>query len=440
MHSKRASAIMALALPIVIAQLGSILQGWADTIMVGQYGTPELSAAGFVNNVFNLIIYFLLGISYASTPVVGDYFSKGEYDNVIQARRSSILVNFLGSVFVICMLLLLFFNLEKLGQPQHLMPLIKPYFIVLLCSLPFLAVFNALKQCFDATGDTKTPMWVMLGGNVLNVLLNYLLIFGKLGCPELGLVGAGVATLISRICMMVILLLYRKKDSYLIKYKGDWTFRDAFRLTRLGIPISIQLCLEAGSFNVCALFMGWIGASALAAHHVMCTVSTFGFMIYYGIGAAAAIRIAYYRGQGEWDEVKATARTALFMSFVAAVIVAVPICLFSSQIASIFTTSDEVAILFISLLPAFVCYQVGDCMQTIYANCLRAIEDVKYLMLFAFIAYAMVSVPLAYVFAFPLEGSAVGIWWSFPFGLTTAGVLYLIRYNMTIKHHSTFCS
>lgn len=433
MHSKRASAIMALALPIVIAQLGSILQGWADTIMVGQYGTPELSAAGFVNNVFNLIIYFLLGISYASTPVVGDYFSKGEYDNVIQARRSSILVNFLGSVFVICMLLLLFFNLEKLGQPQHLMPLIKPYFIVLLCSLPFLAVFNALKQCFDATGDTKTPMWVMLGGNILNVLLNYLLIFGKLGCPELGLVGAGVATLISRICMMVILLLYRKKDSYLIKYKGDWTFRDAFRLTRLGIPISIQLCLEAGSFNVCALFMGWIGASALAAHQVMCTVSTFGFMIYYGIGAAAAIRIAYYRGQGEWDEVKATARTALFMSFAAAVIVAVPICLFSSQIASIFTTSDEVAILFISLLPAFVCYQVGDCMQTIYANCLRAIEDVKYLIVFAFISYAMISVPLAYIFAFPMGGKAVGVWWSFPFGLTTAGLLYAVRYYKSVN-------
>lgn len=432
-HSSRAIAIASLAGPIVVAQLGSILQGWADTIMVGQYGTPELSSAGFVNNVFNLIIYFLLGISYASTPVVGDYFSKGDYDSVIQARRSSILVNFLGSMFVVGLLLLLYVNIERLGQPQDLMPLIKPYFIVLLCSLPFLAVFNALKQCFDATGDTKTPMWVMLGGNVLNVLLNYLLIFGKLGCPELGLVGAGVATLLSRLAMMLALLFYRKRNSVLARYKGDWSFRDATRLTRLGIPISVQLCLEAGSFNVCALFMGWIGASALAAHQVMCTVSTFGFMIYYGIGAAAAIRISYYRGQGEWDEVKATARTALLMSFVSAVVVVVPICLFSPQIARAFTTSSEVAALFISLLPAFVCYQVGDCMQTIYANCLRAIEDVKYLMLFALIAYAMISVPLAYFFAFKMGGGAVGVWWSFPFGLTTAGVLYSVRFLKSVN-------
>jgi len=433
MPSSRVGAIATLALPIVIAQLGSILQGWADTIMVGQYGTPELSASGFVNNVFNFIIYFLLGISYASTPVVGDYYSRGDYDNVLQARRSSILVSFLGSVFIVGLLLILYYNIERLGQPQELMPLIKPYFVVLLCSMPFLAVFNALKQCFDAVGDTKTPMWVMLGGNVLNVILNYLLIFGKFGCPELGLLGAGVATFTARVCMMLFLLFYRGRNSIIAKYRGDWSFRDAVRLTRIGMPISVQMCLEAASFNFCALFMGWIGASALAAHQVMCTVGTFGFMIYYGIGAAAAIRIAHYRGVGNWNEAKATARTALFMSFVSAVMVIVPICLLRTEIACIFTTSSEVTSLFIAMLPAFVCYQMGDCMQSIYANCLRAIEDVKYLMLFAFIAYAVVSIPLAYLFAFVLDGGAVGVWWSFPFGLTTAGVLYLVRYNKTVN-------
>ncbi len=431
----RSKAILTLALPIVIAQLGSILQGWADTIMVGWYGTPELSASGFVNNVFNLTIYFLLGISYASTPVVGDYFSKGDYDSVVQARRSSVLVNLLASLLVVGALYILYNNVERLGQPQELMPLIKPYFIVLLASLPFLAVFNALKQCFDATGDTKTPMYVMLGGNVLNVMLNYLFIFGRLGCPELGLVGAGVATLLSRLAMMLALMFFRRRNSFLSNSKGNWSFRDAGRLTRLGIPISVQLCLEAGSFNVCALFMGWIGATALAAHQVMCTVSTFGFMIYYGIGAAAAIRIAYYRGQDEWDEVQATARTALWMSFTSSAIVVIPICIFGRQLAGLFTTSDEVAVLFLSLIPAFACYQVGDCMQTIYANCLRAIEDVKYLIVFAIIAYALISVPLAYTFAFILDGGAAGVWWSFPFGLTTAGLLYILRYRLTTSRH-----
>ena len=426
----RILAIAQLAYPIVIAQLGSILQGWADTIMVGQYGTAELSAAGFVNNVFNLIIYFLLGISYATTPVVGGYFSRGEYDSVTQARRSSVLVNFLVSLFTMALLWILYLNVERLGQPTELMPLIKPYFIVLLCSLPFLAVFNALKQCFDATGDTKTPMWVMLGGNIVNIILNYLLIFGALELPELGLVGAGVATLLARVGMMAAILLYQVKKGKMKNEKGKKkSFRDAPRLLRLGIPISLQMCLEAGSFNVCALFMGWIGSIALAAHQVMCTVSTIGFMVYYGIGAAAAIRIAYFRGQEEWDEVRKTATTALFMSFASAIVIVTLICVFCHPLATMFTTSDEVATLFIAMLPAFVCYQAGDCMQTIYANSLRAIEDVKYLLISAIIAYAIISVPLAYIFAFPCQWGATGVWWSFPFGLTTAGLIFLWRFN-----------
>lgn len=436
-QSSRVWGIGRLAFPIVIAQLGSILQGWADTIMVGQYGTPELAAAGFVNNVYNLILYFLLGISYASTPVVGEYFGRGEFEKVVSAKRSSILVNLLASIFAVSLLLILYVNVERLGQPEDLMPLIKPYFIILLLSLPFLAVFNALKQYYDATGDTKTPMWVMLSANVLNVILNYALIFGNIGCPRLGLIGAGYATLISRVVMMTVLLLYRKKNSTLERSKGDWSFRDAMRLTRLGIPISVQLCLEAGSFNVCALFMGWIGASALAAHQVMCTVSTVGFMIYYGIGAAAAIRIAFYRGNEEWEEVKATGRTALMMSLTVAVCISILVCMLSGGIAKIFTTSDEVAAIFFTLLLPFVCYQFGDCMQTIYANCLRAIEDVKYLMAFALLAYVVVSVPLAYMFAFICNGGAQGVWWSFPFGLTTAGILYYVRYNYSTSNPHT---
>ena len=436
----RVAAIGGLALPIVIAQLGSILQGWADTIMVGQYGTPELSAAGFVNNVFNLIIYFLLGISYASTPVVGGAFSRGDYVDTLNAKRSSIFVNFMASMFVVACLSLLYVNIENLGQPEELMPLIKPYFLILLSSLPFLAVFNAYKQFYDAIGNTKISMWVMLVGNVLNIILNYILIYGRCGAPELGLNGAGIATLLSRIFMLLSLILYRPKKSPLSKASATHPLGGlgghSLHLTRLGIPISIQMCLEAGSFNVCALFMGWIGATALAAHQVMCSVSTIGFMIYYGIGAAAAIRIAYFRGQGEWDEVKATARTALWMSLVSAVAVCVLVCGCCHLISRAFTTSAEVAALFISFLPAFVAYQIGDCMQSIYANCLRAIEDVKYLMLFAFIAYCVVSVPFAYIFAFPLGMGANGVWWSFPFGLTTAGVLYLVRFHRSLAR---FC-
>ncbi|MDE6720534.1 MAG: MATE family efflux transporter [Bacteroidaceae bacterium] len=431
-------AILRLAIPIVIAQLGSILQGWADTIMVGQYGTPELSAAGFVNNVFNLCIYFLLGISYATTPIVGSLFSQRKYGKVWQTLRESNVVNLLASLVVMLCLYILYLNIDALGQPQELLPLIQPYFIVLLLSLPFLALFNSMKQFSDALGNTKTPMWVMIGGNVVNIILNYRLIF----LLDMGLLGAGIATLISRALMAIaIWMLIGKRTANTpqstIPISIAPSRQGMLSLFRLGLPISVQLCLEASSFNVSALFMGWLGATALAAHQVMGTVCTLAFMVVYGIGAAAAIRIAHYRGVGEWNEVRHTAQAAFILSCIIDAILVTVICLAGRPIAHIFTTSHEVTALFLSFLPALICYQIGDCMQIIYANALRAIESVKAMMLYAVIAYVFVSIPLAYIFAFPLRMGAVGIWWSFPFGLTTAGLCYYFQFRRQVRQRTS---
>ncbi|MBQ6966251.1 MAG: MATE family efflux transporter [Bacteroidaceae bacterium] len=442
-HRARILSIIQLAYPIVIAQIGSIMQGWADTIMVGQYGTPELSAAGFVNNVFNLCIYFLLGISYATTPIVGNYYSQGRYARVLRTLRDSNWVNLLASLVVVLLLSILYLNIHRLGQPVELLPLMRPYFLALLASLPFMSLFNSMKQFSDALGDTKTPMWTMIGSNILNLILNYLLIFTF----DLGLFGAGLATLIAR-ALMPLAQCIALRRGHLLRSPNFQQAEQAhsqftcsrqgmLALLKLGIPISTQLCLEASSFNVVAIFMGWIGAAALAAHQIMSTVSTLAFMVYYGIGAAAAIRIAYFRGQEEWDEVRKTASTALGMSFVSGMALVAIICLASPHIAPVFTSSHEVILLFLSFLPCFVCYQIGDCLQVIYANALRAVENVRAMMLYAFIAYCLVSVPLAYLFAFPLGMGAVGIWWSFPFGLTTAGLSYYFQFRRHLRRVET---
>ena len=442
-HRARILSIIQLAYPIVIAQIGSIMQGWADTIMVGQYGTPELSAAGFVNNVFNLCIYFLLGISYATTPIVGNYYSQGRYARVLRTLRDSNWVNLLASLVVVLLLSILYLNIHRLGQPVELLPLMRPYFLALLASLPFMSLFNSMKQFSDALGDTKTPMWTMIGSNILNLILNYLLIFTF----DLGLFGAGLATLIAR-ALMPLAQCIALRRGHLLRSPNFQQAEQAhsqftcsrqgmLALLKLGIPISTQLCREASSFNVVAIFMGWIGAAALAAHQIMSTVSTLAFMVYYGIGAAAAIRIAYFRGQEEWDEVRKTASTALGMSFVSGMALVAIICLASPHIAPVFTSSHEVILLFLSFLPCFVCYQIGDCLQVIYANALRAVENVRAMMLYAFIAYCLVSVPLAYLFAFPLGMGAVGIWWSFPFGLTTAGLSYYFQFRRHLRRVET---
>lgn len=433
-RSSRISSILLLAIPIIIAQLGGILQGWADTIMVGQYGTPELSAASFVNNVFNLFIFFLLGISYATTPVVGALFTQRKYKRVVRTLHESNVVNLLASIVIVCLLLILYLNIDALGQPQELLPLIRPYFIVLLLSLPFMALFNSMKQFSDALGNTQIAMWVMIGSNLINIILNYVFIFSF----NLGLLGAGMATLVSRALMPLAMALAMKKWSpitincSLSRITGRPSAISR-QLIRIGFPISIQLCLEACSFNVSALFMGWIGAAALAAHQVMGTVCQLAFMVVYGIGAAAAIRIAHYRGVGEWDEVRLTAKAALVISCGIDAVLVAAICLMSRPIAHIFTTSHEVTVLFLSFIPAFICYQIGDCMQIIYANALRAIESVKAMMVYAVIAYVIVSIPLAYIFAFPLHLGAAGVWWSFPFGLTTAGFCYYLQFRRMVK-------
>lgn len=415
-----------LGLPIVIAQLGTIAQSFADTSMIGQYGTLELSSAGFVNNVFNLLIFFVLGLSYSTTPVVGSLWGQGRKDDARRALNNSLVVSTIGSAVLLLLLAVVYLNLDNLGQPSELMPYIRPYFITLTLSVPFIAVFNSFKQYSDATGDTRTPMWVMLISNVVNVVGNYILIF----VCDMGLLGAGIATLLSRIFMAVWMWVK-------VGIGRGYDAKGIMYLTRKGLPISVQLCLEAGSFNVCALFMGWIGANALAAHQVMCVVGSLCFMVYYGIGAAAAVRISHYRGLKDMNGVRETAYVALGMTAVIGVVVTISVLVFHGLLFSVFTTSQEVIAILVSMLPAFAAYQIGDLAQTVFANCLRAVEDVKSMMLSAFVAYIIVSIPCSYIFAFPLGMGAAGIWWGFPFGLSVAAILYYWRFTRysLFNHH-----
>lgn len=440
-----AQSIIKLGIPIIIGQLGSIAQQFADTIMVGQYGTMELAAAGFVNNVFNFVIYFMLGISYASTPVIGASYSQKDYKAVAQSLVDSIVVNFLFSLVIVALLLLLYHNIAILQQPEEIMPYALPYFLIITASMPFMAVFNALKQYSDAVGETKIPMWIMLGANAFNVLLNMPLIFGfelsifnyQFSMEALGLFGAGIATLISRIlAVMALVVVIAKMKKYKELKPSVSTGPKIHRMKHLlflGLPISIQLGLEASSFNICAIFMGWLGSIPLAAHQIMCTISTLCFQIVYGIGAAASVLISQFRGVGDWHNVRRTANTAFFIGIALILMMIGMIQIFRYPLVSCFTTSEEVVSVVLSLIPCFFIYQFGDCMQITFANALRGIAEVKKLMLYAFISYVIVSIPLSYVFAFIFGWGGVGVWMGMPFGLTTAGFLFYFEFRSKIQ-------
>ena len=431
-------ALLFLGLPIVIGQIGVIVLGFADTLMIGHHSTVELGAASFVNNVFNLVIIFSTGFSYGLTPIVGALYGTHKFAPAGQALRCSLLANLLVAIVLTVAMSILFFNLENLGQPEELIPLMKPYYLVLLVSLVFVMLFNGFKQFTDGITDTKTAMWLLLGGNVLNIIGNYLLIYGKFGLPELGLLGAGISTLFSRIMMVVVFTIIFLRSPRFLRYKVGffrmgWSRPVFRRLNGLGWPVAFQMGMETASFSLSAIMIGWLGTIALASHQVMLAISQFTFMMYYGMGAALAVRVSNFKGQGDIINVRRSTYAGFHIMMAFALVLSSIVFLCRNHLGGWFTDSSEVATMVTSLMIPFLLYQFGDGLQITFANALRGISDVKPMMVIAFIAYFLISLPVGYLCGFVLDWGIVGVWMAFPFGLTSAGIMLWLRFHYKTK-------
>lgn len=434
--------LLSLGLPIVIGQIGVIVLGFADTLMIGHHSTTELAAASFVNNMFNLAIIFSTGFSYGLTPIVGSLFGQGRHPEAGEALRNSLAANTLMALLVCLVMGTLYLNLDRMGQPEELLPYIRPYFLVLLASLPFVLWFNGFKQFTDGITDTKVSMWILLSGNVLNIAGNYLLIYGRLGLPEMGITGAGVATLTSRILMVAAYLaLFFFTRRYTVYCRGFLAGRinrrDFIQLNRLGWPIAGQMGMETASFSFSAIMIGWLGSLQLASYQIMMSVSQVCFMMYYGMGAAVAVRISNFHGQNDLENVRRTARHGFHIMLALLVLTGIPIFLLRHHIGSWFTDSEAVSLMVAQTILPFLLYQFGDALQINFANALRGIADVRPMLLYAFIAYFVISLPAGYLFGFVLDGGIVGIWLAFPFGLTSAGIMYWLRFRKKTRDRAS---
>ena len=426
-------ALVTLGLPIVIGQIGVIVLGFADTLMIGHHSTEELGAASFVNNMFNLVIIFSTGFSYGLTPVVGGLYGMKRQAEAGQALRCSLLANALMAVVLTLLMTVLYFNIERLGQPDELIPFIKPYYLVLLVSLLFVMLFNGFKQFADGITDTRTAMWILLGGNVLNIIGNYLLIYGKFGFPEWGLLGAGLSTLFSRIVMVLVFLLVflhaRRFRRYRVGFfRLGWSRALFNRLNELGGPVGLQMGMETASFSLSVIMVGWLGTTALASHQVMLAISQFTFMMYYGLGAAVAVRVSNFKGQNDLLNVRRSAYAGFHVMMALALVLSGIVFVLRHHLGGWFTDSPEVASMVTSLMVPFLVYQFGDGLQITFANALRGIAIVKPMMWIAFVAYFIISLPVGYICGFVLDMGVVGIWTAFPFGLTSAGLMLWARF------------
>lgn len=426
--------LIKLGIPIIIGQLGTIVLGFADTLMIGHHGTQDLAAAGLVNNVFNLVLLFYLGFSYGLIPLVGNLYGRGKHQEIGQKVKNSLLANFLIGLLLMLVMTIVYFNLENMGQPKELLSLIRPYFIVNVIGLPFIGLFNGLKQFFDGITHAKVSMWVMIIANLLNILFNGLLIYGYAGFPELGLLGAGIATLGSRVFMGIVLLCILLGNRKFAIYKqgliqGIINRKDMKDLNALGWPIALQLGMETAAFALSCIMVGWIGTTALAAHQVMVTIGQLFCLILSGVATAASIRISVFYGQNNYSAVIENAKDCFRLELIIAMIIAIPVIIFRNQIGGCFTDNTEVQHMVSIVIFTLIAYQFGDGLQYTYANALRGIACVRPMVLYAFIAYFVISLPLGYLLGIHLKFDLVGIWTAFPISLSVAGIQYYLRFK-----------
>lgn len=249
-----------------------------------------------------------------------------------ELMKSAVAANTCMAVFLSVIMTALYLNVHRLGQPEELLPLIRPYFLIQLVSLPFVCWFNTFRQFADGITDTKVAMWILVSGNVMNIFGNWILIYGHLGIPEMGLIGAGLSTMISRIVMAIVMagvfFFGRKYREYRKGWRLGHTNRTDFRqITVLGLPLALQMGMEAAAFSLSSLMVGWFGTTSLAAHQVMLTISQLGYMIYYGLAAAVAVRISNFMGQRDYTSVRRTATAGIHLVFLLALSTSVPVFL-----------------------------------------------------------------------------------------------------------------
>lgn len=429
-------AILWLAFPLLLGQLGNIAVSFADNIMVGHYSRQALASASFVNNIFNIAIFASLGFTYGLTPIVGAMFARSEDRGIGRTVRVGLIVSIVFTIVLSLLMLMLYFNVHRLGQPEHLLPLIRPYFLTVLAGMLPVAIFNVLAQWSFGIGRTGLPTWIILGCNVLNIAGNYILIFGKLGAPEMGLLGAGYSTLFSRIVGAVVIALVffygRAGRKFIGGFVHDRTLAGEPReIFSKGFPVAIQMACETASFSGSAVIAGWLGEVSLAAFQVFVTSSMLGFCLYYSIGAAMAIPVSHAAGRSDNAAMRHTARAGYHIILVTMLAVCVMLYFCARHIMGLFTSDAEVVGLAVSVIIPMILYQFGDATQITFANALRGTANVGPMLWIAVVSYLIIGLPASWFFALPLGLGLYGIVLSFSVCLLLAAGAYFYFFMRT---------
>ena len=425
LHESRPT--LRLAFPLMIGQLSQMLLGVADTVMIGRLGVTELAALTFASSLFHVPFVFGIGVLTSVSVATSNARGAGDESGARGSCRHGAYLALLLGLGLFGLAWLVSMRLEMFGQPGEVSARTPEYFRILMASLVPALVSIALKNHADALGRPWPPFWIFLGGVALNIGLNWVMIYGKLGCPALGFEGAAWATLISRVAIVLALAVWLQTAAGLKSWvPGRWLrtpdWHDLRHLLAIGVPASIQMLCEVTAFSVAGILMGRIGPGAMAAHQIAITLAATAFMIPLGLSMALTVRIGEARGAGDVARLRPIMVSGWLLVACYALLGATSFLVWGKWLAALFTREPEVVELAALLLAIVGIFQIFDGLQVGSAAMLRGLRDVRVTAVIGFVAYWLIGLPLSGWLAFGLGLGARGVWWGLAAGLAAACV------------------
>lgn len=425
---------MKLALPVVIGQLGLIMMGVVDSLMVGELGADYLAAASLSNHIVILVVIIGIGTSMAITPLVAIAIGANRHNETQILFKQSLIVNtFLGIVMTI-LIIIASELIIYLDQPPVVVEYASSYTKILAISIIPWMMYQSYKQFIEGLSITHPPMFITLVANIVNAVVNWLLIFGHFGFPRLELDGAGIATSASRIFMLIVMVLYANKSKRFISYdllllvkKIEAHF--VKKILRLGLPSGFQYFFEVGAFSFAVVMVGWLGAKSLAAHQIAINLASISFMAVTGVSAAGGIRVGNAVGRMDIKETRTAGFSAAFLGAAIMFCAGVIFILFRNQLPRLYISDQEVIGIASNLLVIAAIFQIFDGTQAVGIGILRGLTDVKIPTIITFIAYWVISLPIGYLLGFVYQLGVKGVWIGLSIGLASSAVMLTLRFN-----------
>ena len=438
-YTKEFSYNLKLAYPVIIGMIGHTLVGFVDNAMVGQLGTSELAAISLGNSFVFLAMAFGIGFSTAITPLIAESDAKKNKSNTKSILSNGILVCiFLGAVLMIIVLIakpIIYY----MGQSEEVVNLAYPYITLVAISLFPLIIFQSFKQFSDGLSFTKIAMISTVIANLINVVINYILIYGKFGFPKLELVGAGIGTLISRFIMVLIIIYLIKSNPKINQYLDNlFSLKYSSIITKkiinLGYPSALQMMFEVGFFISGIWVCGIIGINYQAANQIALNLSSLTFMVALGLSVAATIRIGNQKGLNDYKNLKRIAISIFLITILIELIFALIFIIFSDLLPWLYLENNnnfdvlETVSLASKLLIIVALFQIFDGIQIVAQGALRGIQDVKIPSMICFLSYIIFGVPIMIYLGLYTDLKATGVWIGFLIGLMIASILLSIRF------------